>query len=214
MKIIQLDKNPAVYTCNSYLILGSRNGHDDINTLVDPGMDGSVIEQIERLSSGYGKKAVQQIILTHNHSDHAGGVASLKRQYGARVLAFSDGPEVDELLRKGQGITVGDGTMEIIHTPEHSADSICLFHRESGVLFSGDTQLRYRNTGKSLSPESLLTLKNLGELPIQTAYTGHNGPVYGGILGLLRENLRILRGATAQKKEYPRHETMPQLGCA
>lgn len=213
MKIIQLDKNPAIYTCNSYLILGDWNGLEDINTLIDPGTDGSIIEQIEQISTGCGKLPVQQIILTHNHFDHAGGVAPLKRRYGARVLAFSDGPEVDELLGEGQWIKAGNGAMEVIHTPEHSSDSICLFDMESGVLFSGDTQLRCRSAGESPSPESLLTLKKLGELPIQTAYTGHNGPIYGGILGTLRESLRILR-TTAQKRKIPHHETMPQLGCA
>lgn len=152
MKIIQLDKNPSTYTCNSYLILGDWNGLKDINTLIDPGTDGNVIEQIKNISTGCGKLPVQQIILTHNHFDHASGVASLKQRYGTRVLAFSNGPKVEELLRDGQCFTAGN-------------------------------------------------------------YAGHNGPVYGGILGMLREHLRI-PCTIRQWKENSHHETMPQLDCA
>jgi hypothetical protein len=83
-------------------------------------------------------------ILTHNHFDHAGGVLLLKRRYGARVLAFSGGPDVDESIGDGQCLRVADGYLDVIHTLEHSSDSICLLHRESGCLFSGDTPLRER----------------------------------------------------------------------
>ncbi|NTW89040.1 MAG: MBL fold metallo-hydrolase, partial [Desulfobulbaceae bacterium] len=162
---------------------------------------------------GCGKLPVDQIILTHNHFDHAGAVPILKKRYGARVLAFCDGSDVDERICDGQCLRVADGYLDVIHTPEHSSDSICLFHRESGVLFSGDTQLRCRSAGESLSPESLLTLKRLGELPIQTAYTGHNGPIYGGILGMLRESLRNLR-TKAQRGKTSGNKTIQQFRYA
>lgn len=79
MKVMQLTKNRDIYTCNSYLLLGDWTRRDDVNTLIDPGTDGSVIEQIERPSTGCGKKGVVQVILTHEHFDHASGAAEIKK---------------------------------------------------------------------------------------------------------------------------------------
>ncbi len=202
-----LDKSLKSYTCNSYLILGEWNRLEDRNTLIDPGTDGSVIEQIERVPTGCGKRPVEQIILTHCHFDHSGGVSSLKKRYGAKVLAFSDGPYVDELICDGLCLRVADGYLEVIHTPEHSSDSICLFHRESGCLFSGDTSLHHRGAVESASPESLLTLEKLAGLNIRLAYTGHEGPFYGGINEMLRESLctarRVLDFENNQQEATP-----------
>ena len=43
MKIIPLKKNDKIYSCNSYLILGDWNRVEDVNTLIDPGIDGFVL---------------------------------------------------------------------------------------------------------------------------------------------------------------------------
>jgi glyoxylase-like metal-dependent hydrolase (beta-lactamase superfamily II) len=119
------------------------------------------------------------------------------------VLAFSNGPHVDELIVDGQCLRVADGYLDVIHTPEHSSDSICLFHRESGCLYSGDTPLRYRSQDESFSLESLLTLERLAELNIQLAYTGHSGAVFGGINEMVRESLCLLRKAGGRsEKQY------------
>lgn len=197
MRVKSLDRNMAIYTCNSYLVLGEWNRLEDVNTLIDPGTDGSVIAQIDRIPTGCGKRPVEQIILTHNHFDHAGGVPLLKRHFGSQVLAFCDGPDVDGLLHDGQRLRVADGYLEVIHTPEHSSDSICLFHHESGCLFSGDTPLRNRGTTESPSPESLQTLERLAGLDLRLAYTGHNGAVFGSLNEIVRDNLKLLFGRYA-----------------
>jgi glyoxylase-like metal-dependent hydrolase (beta-lactamase superfamily II) len=212
MRVKSLDKAPGIYTCNSYLILGEWNRLEDRNTLIDPGTDGSIIEQIDRIPTGCGKRPVEQIILTHCHFDHAGGVFFLKRRYGSRVLAFCDGPDVDELIGDGRSLRVADGYLDVIHTPEHSSDSICLFHRESGCLFSGDTQLGCRGAMASPSPESLLTLEKLEELDIRLAYTGHNGAVCGKINEMVRESLRTQR-RTGDGFEKQHQGATSQLRC-
>lgn len=211
VRVKLLDKKLAIYTCNSYLILGEWNRLEDLNTLIDPGTDGSIVEQIDRVPTGCGKRPVEQIILTHNHFDHAGGVPLLKKRYGARVLAFCAGPDVDELIEDGQCLRVADGYLDVIHTPEHSSDSICLFHRESGSLFSGDTPLRNRIEHGSPSVESLLTLEKLAELKIRIAYTGHNGTVSGGLNEIVADSLRFLRRAGDRGAERYQ-EAMMQCG--
>lgn len=68
MKVMQLANNRDIYTCNSYLLLGDGNRLDDVNTLIDPDTDGSVIKQIESLATGCDKKSVEQVIHSNNSS--------------------------------------------------------------------------------------------------------------------------------------------------
>ena len=177
MKIVALKKSETVYTCNSYLILGDWNRIGDLNTVIDPGIDSYILEQIARTSTGFGKTPVAQVILTHNHFDHAAGVRALKEKYPVRVLAFSDGPLVDELLTDGQFVKAGDGVLEVLHTPGHSTDSICLYAPVEKALFSGDTQLRVRGTGGVYPLEYVAAMQRLGDREIVRIYTGHDGPV-------------------------------------
>ena len=177
MKVIHLKKSDKVYSCNSYLILGDWNHLEDLNTVIDPGTDDFLLDEIEHLPTGCGKVAVGQVILTHNHFDHSGGAMSIKRRYGAKVLAFADGPLVDELLRDGQLVRAGDELLEVLHTPGHSSDSICLYASKSRVLFSGDTQVRVRTAGDVYTHEYLAGLVKLADRKIAKIYSGHDEPM-------------------------------------
>ncbi len=180
MKIIQLNKRELSYSCNSYLLLGDWNRIEDVNTVIDPGIDGFIIDEIEHRSTGFGKVAVEQIILTHNHFDHAGGVLPLKQRFGARVMAFLDGPGVDELLYDGHIFKAGDGVIEVIHTPVHSSDSICLYVPSAKALFSGDMQLQVRGDGGSHPRTFVDALAKLAGRDIRKIYSGHDDPVIKG----------------------------------
>ena len=166
MKIIPLKKNDKLYSCNSYLILGDWNRVEDVNTLIDPGIDGFVLEEIEHLSTGLGKVAVEQVILTHNHFDHAAGVMAIKERYKARILAFTESPGVDELLPNGRFVKAGDDFLEVIHTPCHSSDSICLYAPAAKALFSGDTQLKVNQSDNGYTREYIVGLTKLAGLSI------------------------------------------------
>ena len=154
MKVIPLAKNPLIYSCNSYLILGDWNRIEDVNTLIDPGTDSYILAEIESLATGFGKVAVEQIILTHNHFDHAGAIGELKQRFGAKVFAFVEMAGVDELLYHGAFIKAGDDYLEVLHAPGHSSDSVCLHCRSNRSLFSGDMQLRVRTPGGGI-PRSI-----------------------------------------------------------
>jgi glyoxylase-like metal-dependent hydrolase (beta-lactamase superfamily II) len=175
VKIIALKKTKLVYSCNSYLILGDWNRIEDVNTVIDPGNDDFILDEIEHVSTGFGKTPVAQIILTHNHFDHASGVKYLKERYNCRVLAFSEGPGVDELLSDGQFVKAGNDLLEVIHTPGHSHDSICLYAPSEKAIFSGDTQLKVNAPGSTYPLEYLAALKSLGARDIQRIYSGHDG---------------------------------------
>ncbi|MCE1195269.1 MBL fold metallo-hydrolase [bacterium] len=87
-------------------------------------------------------------------------------------------PEAGLLLADGDLIP---GTaFRVIHTPGHSAGSICLYEAESASLISGDTLFRDgvgRTDGPDCDPSALqASLARLAALPPETAvYPGH-GP--------------------------------------
>jgi glyoxylase-like metal-dependent hydrolase (beta-lactamase superfamily II) len=193
VKIIPLAKNSRIYSCNSYLILGDWNRVEDVNTLIDPGTDGFVLEEIERLSTGFGKVAVEQIILTHNHFDHAAGVLAIKERYHAKVLAFIDGPGVDELLPDGRFVNAGNDFLEVIHTPSHSSDSICLYAPAAKVLFSGDTQLKANASCESYTKEYVAGLMKLAGRKIESIYSGHDAPLTSGCREIILQTLNHIR---------------------
>ena len=177
MRVICLRSSEAVYSCNAYLVLGTWNALQDVNTLVDVGTDGGILDELASLSTGVGKKPVEQVILTHNHFDHMGGLDGIKHLYNPKVYAFSRSEGVDEVLRDGQTIRIGDRDFEVIHTPGHSCDSLCLFCESEGVLFSGDTPIRIMSVGGSYSMEFVKALEKLTSRNVKVVYPGHDNPV-------------------------------------
>jgi len=201
MRVVELSQNPLVYTCRSYLLLGDWNRIDDINTLIDPGVDNSVLAEIEALSTGFGKRPVERIILTHNHFDHAASAATFKRHFGAKVYAWCEGEGVDELLYDGQILNVADNTLQVLHTPGHSSDSICLYCQEEKVLFSGDTQLMIRCVGGAYSSEYVETLRRLAALSIERVYSGHDQVVTSRVNETILQTLANVRNSKVSNSE-------------
>jgi len=193
VKIIPLAINPAVYSSNAYLVLGSWNTLDDINTLVDTGNDPSIIEQIQCLNTGVGKKPVEQIILTHGHFDHKGLLGKFIELYSPVVYSFAPLNDRGRKVRDGQLLHVGDRYFEVLHTPGHSHDSICLYCAEDKVLFSGDTPLQIRSPGGSYIASFIEALKKISTLRIDVIYSGHDAPMKERPEEIIRETLANVR---------------------
>ncbi len=193
MKVILLNKEDKIYSSNAYLVLGTWNRLEDVNTLVDVGTDESILEEIESAHTGVGKKRVDQILLTHNHFDHTGNLAVLKKKYNARVLAFNEGVHVDQVLRDGDMIRMGDREFQVIHAPMHSSDSVCFYCREEGVLFSGDTPLRIMTIGGTYPKEFIQILEGLEKLSIRVIYSGHDNPTKKGVKEMLTMTLKNVK---------------------
>ncbi len=104
--------------------------------IVDPGDAAPVAARLQR--DGL---QLDTIVVTHHHGDHVGGVAELKRLYGARVLgpAGEKIPERDVPLKEGDQVEVLGVKMEVIDVPGHTAGHIAYYAPAEGLLFCGDT---------------------------------------------------------------------------
>ncbi len=107
---------------------------------------------------------VQQVVNTHHHEDHAGGDGPLQRELGLPVSApaeaipilanfprlepyrrFALGQPGDVTVRPlGEQVDTAHHCFQVIPTPGHSVDHVCLFEREQGWLFGGDLFIHER----------------------------------------------------------------------
>ncbi len=103
--------------------------------------------------------SIKYIVATHGHWDHMGEMRKLKLLTGARVCGNQadewmmrnpnrmvipppekiEPVELDASLADGDMLTVAGMSFKTIHTPGHSAGSICLYNEDEKVLFTGDT---------------------------------------------------------------------------
>jgi len=171
-------KNPKVYSSNMYYIRGDWNKIDDVNTIIDPGMDDYIISAIIDIPSGIAKSKVEQVIITHEHFDHASALKHIIEVYNPpKIIAFNLFKGVNIKAFDGMKIQLGDEDAIIIHTPGHSQDSICIYALQSKVLFSGDTPLFIKSHTSSFTKDYLDSLEKLTKLDINKIYPGHDEPI-------------------------------------
>lgn len=90
--------------------------------------------------------------------------------------------EIDGFVRDGIAIDLGGVQLEVLHTPGHSPDSICLFDRANRRLFTGDTFYLaplYAHLEGSDINQYTATAERLAALApdIDHVMTSHNVPV-------------------------------------
>src|SRR5579863_6100015 len=124
----------------SYLIVDETTGRA---VVVDPRRDVDIYLE-EATSRGLD---IERVIETHIHADFLSGHLELADRTGA-VISYGAGADVDypiEALVDGQRISLGEVTLEVLSTPGHTPESICIVvyeHRSDGAPFgvlTGDT---------------------------------------------------------------------------
>jgi len=120
------------------------------------------------------------ILVTHHHADHTGGIAELKAHHRCRVVA-PDGeaariPLVDATVRERDKVAVGSLQGEVYETPGHTAGHISYFFAADKLAFVGDTLFSI-GCGRVIegTPEMMWqSLLKLRRLPDDTSiYCGH-----------------------------------------
>jgi glyoxylase-like metal-dependent hydrolase (beta-lactamase superfamily II) len=195
MRVMILENSGEVYTSQVYLVLGDASRIEDVNTLVDVGQDPAVLASIERAPTGIGKWPVEQVVLTHDHSDHSALLQQVRKAFHPKVFAFSPSVKgVDCLLHDGDTIKMGDAYFEVIHTPGHSSDSVCLYNKTEGILFAGDSPLLITSLTGTYEAGFLAALEKICARDVRRIYFGHGPPLTERCNERLRESLEMARG--------------------
>ncbi len=148
----------GVYAPNVYLVVGSERAVFIDSAYGEPDeVDAHLI-----CWRAQGEPHIAALILTHRHGDHIGGAVALRDATGGAITCnehertaidadLSDDASVDAVVSDGDTLELGGTTLEFVHTPGHTLGSLCIIHRQAGVLFSGDMIL---GTGTTvISPE-------------------------------------------------------------
>jgi glyoxylase-like metal-dependent hydrolase (beta-lactamase superfamily II) len=170
---VLLENNPTSMTLegtNSW-VLRAPGAHECV--VVDPGHED--LDHLPRLAA---VGPVALVLLTHHHPDHAEGAPWFADRVGAPVRAFDPALCRDaEAVADGEIITVAGLAIEVLHTPGHTADSVCL--RVGAHVLTGDTILGRGTTVLADLGSYLGSLRRLRTLPVGlTGLPGH-GPEIG-----------------------------------
>ena len=170
--------------------------------LIDTGCAHTADEFLRALEDQH----VGQVVNTHSHEDHIGANAAVQAAFGCPIYAHPEAlpvihdprrqplqpyrrlfwgwPRPAEATAVGQQIETGRFRFEVIHTPGHSPDHICLFEPERGWLFSGDTFIggedRAQREGYDIHG-IIASLKKLARLPVQVIFSGSGSVRQAGI---------------------------------
>ncbi|MCW5234678.1 MBL fold metallo-hydrolase [Verminephrobacter eiseniae] len=207
--------NPGVMTgpgTNSYLLGEPATGF----IAIDPGpADAEHLDRLWRAAGG----DIRMIVCTHSHPDHAPGAAPLQalcRRAGRAavpILGLPSAPTAraasqftpdrvlqnDELLvlehRAPDGQTTTH-TLQVIHTPGHAANHLCLLLLEDSLLFSGDHILNGSTT--VVDPPDGNMADYLDSLDRLDALCAAHGvefilPAHGYVLGAARTAIARLK---------------------
>ena len=139
-----------------------------------------------------GKWPVEQVVLTHSHSDHCALLPEIRAAFHPRVWAYSPNLEgVDGLLNDGLSLRMGDAVFEVVHTSGHSSDSVCLYNQSEGVLFAGDSPLVIASPGGTYEAGFRAALEKLCARNVSRIYFGHGPPLTERCNQRLRESQRL-----------------------
>ena len=121
--------------CQSYLI-----GCADTcaGALIDPEV--SQIDRYLALATRDGLR-IRFVIDTHTHADHFSASRRIAERLGAMTVMHraSLAPGISMRVDDGESIVIGKLRLQVLHTPGHTADSMCLVGADR--VFSGDTLL-------------------------------------------------------------------------
>ena len=195
---------------NTYII------KDHINIIVDVGSSQFLQNLIANMEKdGIKPPDINFIINTHLHLDHYMANEEFKKLSGARILAhplqkkhydtnvikvsrtFGISPQEykEDGLIDNTEFGKGRLKLEIIETPGHSSDGICVYSPVEKFLICGDLIFNENNGRVDLPGGNVEQLKKsieiVSNLDIEYLLPGHNDIIKGAMA--VKENFKIIR---------------------
>ncbi len=169
--------------------------------MIDPGLPAGVEHLRICLGElGLAPENVDLVLLTHEHTDHAGCVPlfSPTALVAAHALAANKIVLQDDFVMLSRAfdldsnpfrvdicfegecmLELGDYRLRVLHTPGHTSGSICLYEPDHRLLFTGDTVMAGGAMGGIFGSgnisDYIATLKRLTTLRVDEFYPGHGG---------------------------------------
>lgn len=207
--------SPGVYalfakgwSSNAYLLIGENKTH---HALIDTGLheNAAVLEHaLSALAPSIAPADISLILHTHGHADHISAdfafpnaeiamhpadaeYVNAKDTHFTASSFFQDPyfPEITRMLSSEEKIKIGKSVLEVLHTPGHTAGSVCFLERKAKILFSGDTvflgAVGRHDLVSGAANELRSSLEKLSALDFEILLSGH-----GNVLrGKQRENI-------------------------
>ncbi len=146
-----------------------RESSTGATAIVDPADAQPIIEALEKAGG-----RLDMILLTHHHADHIAGVDEVRARFNCPVVgAVADMhrlPRLDQAVKEGDTVRLGNATAEVIETPGHTRGQINFFFADGGILLSGDTlfSLGCGRLNEGTPAEMFASLRKLAALPADT----------------------------------------------
>lgn len=161
-------------------------------------IDTSAYRLLDELIPFYEESDIDFVSLTHNHEDHTGTAAWLQQEKQLPIYIHPQSieacaqkatyPEYRQTLwgvrppfqarPYGDSIESRQYTWDIIHTPGHQENHVCLLNKQTGALFSGDLFITPK-TKIIMKDESIPTIiasiRKVLSYDFQEMYCSHSG---------------------------------------
>lgn len=211
--------------------------------LVDPGTSWYQANVIERVESKLGDHPpINKILLTHRHYDTAGAAKHLAEHWGATVHIHSDAvgaleggdmfttwasrfnsdmPAVDVIpFNDCDTFDLGDGVIEVIHTPGHTIDSSSFWIPSEGILIVGDLIPKRSHIARwdfptGCLPDLLDSIEHLLNLEIEMIVPGHGETIVGAgpVLAQLEQQQEVIAEIISNQGRRPQSWPRPAATC-
>lgn len=203
------------YDSNIYLVTGN------VPSIIDTGTGFYSKRIIEKIQEIVTLTEIKQVLLTHEHYDHVGGVNDIVQATNGAAKIFAHERIVSKLkegkstfaemiggmmpkitvdvpLTDNQEVILGDEPFQVMFTPGHSIGSLCFYSKDRGVLFPGDTVFAHGGFGRYDFPGGdfnllLQSIERLSALNIRCLYPGHGPVVETNGADHVFESLRSIR---------------------